>query len=132
MFPMDGHSFRQIWTRFGVWPPYNLRMVTRGLCLRETVRCQSTTGSFQMSHVEASAAAAISLGQCAARRHCGWACMQQQQLWCLRRQGTSRGQLNTVCVSAGTLAQLYIACCRICTYVSFQLSQCQCWCAAAD
>ena len=38
-------------------------------------------------------------------------------------------QLNTVCVcvcvSAGTPAQLHIACCRICTYASFQLSHCQ-------
>ena len=36
-------------------------------------------------------------------------------------------QLNTVCVCvyAGTPAQLHIACCRICTYVSFQVSHCQ-------
>jgi len=34
MFPMAGHSVQWIWTGFGVRPPYNLRMVTRGLFLQ--------------------------------------------------------------------------------------------------
>jgi len=52
------------------------------------------------------------------------------------RGGTATGRLEAgqlcsstwcvcVCVSAGTPAQLHIACCRICSYASFQLSHCQ-------
>jgi len=65
MFSMDGHSFQWIWTRFGVLPPYNLRMVVIGYFCRETVLYQSTVGSFRMPRVEA---AAISLGQHIARQ----------------------------------------------------------------
>jgi len=89
---------------------------------RETARRLSAMGSFRMPRVKvkaaAAVAAAISLGKRAAgRRCCGWACVQRQQLWCLKRQGTSlravgcvschgtatvrleAGQLNSVLVS---------------------------------
>jgi len=65
MFPMAGHSVQRIWTRFGVRPPYNLRMVKRRLFCRETARHPSTVGSFRIPHVKveaAAAAAAISRG----------------------------------------------------------------------
>ena len=65
MFPVAGHSVQRIWTRFGVRPPYNLRMVKRRLFCRETARHPSTVGSFRIPHVKveaAAAAAAISRG----------------------------------------------------------------------
>jgi len=34
MFPMAGHIVQWIWTRFGVWLSYNLRMVMRELFLQ--------------------------------------------------------------------------------------------------
>jgi len=46
-----------------MWPPYNLRMVMRGLFCRETVRHPSTVGSFRKPRVNVkAAAAATSLG----------------------------------------------------------------------
>jgi len=67
-------QFSMDWTRFGVWPPYNLRMVTSGLFLQRNHATPSTVGSVWMPHIE-TAAAAIILGHRMARCCCGWACV---------------------------------------------------------
>jgi len=74
-----------------------------GLFCRETMWHQSTVGSFRMPHMEATAVA-ISLGQRAAHRCYGWACMQQQQLWCLGQQDTHRQAVGCMSYSRGGTA----------------------------
>ena len=36
LFLMNGHSFERIWTKFGTWHPYNLRMVKEVVSDRST------------------------------------------------------------------------------------------------
>jgi len=47
-----------------------------------------------------------------------------------RLEAGGRPAQHGVCVSAGMPAQLHIACCRTCTYASFQLSHCQPQCCS--
>ena len=46
MFPMAGHSVQRIWTGFGMQPPYNLRMVMRGLFLQRNCVTPKHHGKF--------------------------------------------------------------------------------------
>ena len=127
---MASHSVQRIWMGFGMRPPYNQQMVIGGRFCRETARRPRTVGSFRMRHVEA-AAAAIS-------RPCNVLLPLLRAVGCT---SYSRGETATGRLEAGQLCnstwcvcllaqELHIACCRICTYASFQLSHCQTHCCS--
>ena len=88
MFPMAGHSVLRIWTGLGVLPPYNPRMVTRELYLQRNRATSEHRGQCSNASRRGSSSSYQPRPACG-RRSCGWACVQRQQLWCLRRQGTS-------------------------------------------
>jgi len=88
MFPMAGHSVLRIWTGLGVLPPYNPRMVTRELFLQRNRATPEHRGQFSNASRRGSSSSYQPRPACG-RRCCGWACVQRQQLWCLRRHGTS-------------------------------------------
>jgi len=60
LFPKTGHSFQQIWTKFGMQPPHNLQMVIREFLERNHANHATMlwTCSFRMLHAVAEAAAA--------------------------------------------------------------------------
>ena len=101
-----------------------------------------------MPQVEA-AASAISLGQRAFRRCCGWPADSASEIVkftiSIPRESctNAKAKYSSSVVPpdhsvhfyhCGTLVQVRITCCRICTYASFQLSHCQprCCCCRLD
>ena len=89
MFPMAGHSVLRIWTGLGVLPPYNPRMVTRELFLQRNRATPEHRGQCSNASRRGSSSSSYQPRPACGRRCCGWACVQRQQLWCLRRHDTS-------------------------------------------
>jgi len=63
MFPVDGHSFQRIWTRFGMRPPYKLRVVERRLFLQRYRATPEHRG--QYSHASRQQMSRMPVGVCA-------------------------------------------------------------------
>jgi len=124
MFPLAGHSIQWIWTGFGV-RPHNLRMVMRGLFLHRNHAIVTPKHCGQLLNVlHKGKGSSYQPRPTRGRRCSGWACVQKQQLWCLKWQGTnlwavgcvsySRGGTATGRLEAGQLNTVWVYyCCRL-------------------